>query len=194
MSTLTAEEITNFWIRVYFGTTNREELISEVINRAYRDWNRTAHGLGKIEKTAGMNAIKDYMKVVVQEITTNTYNKEEFDNWHKNKCITLINLFVEQIRFRISFGQAQKWINMTLKYLFALGEVKIHGINKNYQHFHIPIDSIIQNKFKALNIRPLKNRWSRIENYDTYIQYQNKVRERFSNEIPCDIEFRLFNE
>lgn len=194
MSTLTQQEKTDFFIRVYFGTTNNNELIDEAIMRAYRDWNRTAHGLGQINSAAGRNQGKECIEIAVQEVRNTEFSRLTFDKWHEQKCTELKQKYIEALDYEISFGQAQKWLNMTLKYLFAIGDNKINGIETNYSHFHIPIDNIIQDKLQHYGIAPLTIRWSRIDQYETYMEYQNRVRERFLNEIPCDVEFRLFNQ
>ena len=83
---------------------------------------------------------------------------------------------------------------MTLKYMFAIGNEIINGIERNYKFFHIPIDNIIQEKLEFYNVNKIKGKWSRIDNYEIYFQYQNQVREAFIGQIPLEIEFRLFNE
>ena len=83
---------------------------------------------------------------------------------------------------------------MTLKYLFAIGPNVIDGIDRNYEFFHIPIDNIIQDKLSIRGINRINSRWSRIDSYQTYLQYQIRVRNTFAGQIPLDVEFRLFNE
>lgn len=99
-----------------------------------------------------------------------------------------------ELNYELSIGQAQKWINMTHKYLFALGESRVNGISKNYEFFHIPINNIIQEKLEKEGIEKLKERWSRIKQYSNYLDYQKKVREHFAGQIPLDVEFKLFNK
>lgn len=84
---------------------------------------------------------------------------------------------------------------MTLKYLFALGDNIVDGISTNYIYYHIPIDNIIQDKLlKKYDIPKFSERWSRIDDYERYLNYQIKVRQTIQNQIPMDVEFRLFNE
>lgn len=78
--------------------------------------------------------------------------------------------------------------------MFAIGDGLINGIEHNYMFFHIPIDNIIQEKLVNHSINEIKGKWSRINNYDTYLQYQKLVREAFIGQIPLEVEFRLFNE
>ena len=47
MITVQQEDITKFWLRVYFGSNIENEIILSAIDRSYRDFNRTMHGLAK---------------------------------------------------------------------------------------------------------------------------------------------------
>lgn len=192
MSTLTNKEIQEFWYRAYLGTTTN--LLEACIDRAYRDFNRTLHGIGKIQSKEKYDSIKQTIRNIAEEIVKlNINNQLEFDNWHKQKCNLLKEDFVKHLDFPLTYGQAQKWINMTLKYLYALGENYIKGISRNYEYFHIPIDNIIQEKFSSF-IPKLDIAWSRLDNYEKYITYQKHVRQYFKHQIPMDIEFKSFNE
>lgn len=196
MTTLTQDEIKKFWIRVYLGTTNEKELIVAAIDRAYRDFNRTMHGIGEKQTDKTKKFLSDFMLAVVDSLTSKQFvNQAEFDDWHKLKCDELKKAFHQYPGFKISYGQAQKWINMTLKYLFALGDNIVNGISANYAYYHIPIDNIIQNKLlEKYAIQKFSERWSKIDDYEKYLNYQMKVRQTIQNQIPMDIELRLFNE
>ena len=196
MTTLTQDEIQKFWIRVYLGTTNDKGLIGAAIYRAYRDFNRTMHGIGEKQTDETKKFLSDFMLAVVDSLTSKQFVSQlEFDDWHKLKCDELKKVFLLYPAFKISYGQAQKWINMTLKYLFALGDNIVNGISTNYIYYHIPIDNIIQNKFlEKYDIPKLSERWSKIDDYERYLNYQIKVRQTIQNQIPMDVELRLFNE
>jgi len=135
------------------------------------------------------------MKKIVLELLTMTFkNQDDFDRWHETKCAELVKAFRDILNHQLHIGQAQKWINMTLKYLFALGENRIKGISRNYEYFHFPIDNIIQEKLVKRGIPKIDNPWSRINDYGEYLKYQCLVREKFAGQIPMEVEFRLFNE
>jgi len=191
--TLTQQDILNFWIRVYLGTTNTVELKQAAIDRAYRDFNRTMHGIRDIQTPQFYQSLKNLLNEITDEAVSITFNQVEFDKWHKQKCDILKSEFITLLAYEISYGQAQKWINMSLKYMSALGNNVINGIDNNYKYFHIPIDNIIQEKLELHNIPSISKKWSRIDNYDIYLNYQYKVRRTFMNQIPLDVEFRLFN-
>ena len=194
MTTLTQQDIINFWMRVYLGTTHVQELQLSAVDRAYRDVNRTMHGIGKIQTDESYNIIRTFVNNIASETLNDTFDQTTFDSWHFKKCEELKTEFNRVLNYKISYGQAQKWINMTLKYLFAIGPNVIDGIDRNYEFFHIPIDNIIQDKLSIRGINRINSRWSRIDSYQTYLQYQIRVRNTFAGQIPLDVEFRLFNE
>ncbi len=194
MTTLTMQEITQFWIRVYFGTTNPQDLRLATIDRAYRDFNRTMHGIRNVQNEQSYKNLRNFINKIVSQVINEKFNQTEFDNWHKLQCSRLKEEFYSELKYNITYGQAQKWINMTLKYLFAIGRDIIPNIDRNYSFFHIPLDNIIQDKLVGMNIPRIPTSWSRIDNYDVYMEYQLLVRRTFSGQIPMDVEFRLFNE
>ncbi len=193
MTTLTNTEIEDFWIRCYVPTPKK--LIEGSIKRAYLGLNRTLHGIKLVENQEIYTLFENCLKKLIEEITITKFESQnDFDIWHQMKCNQLLELFKSNFANPTYIGQAQKWINMTLKYLFALGEKRIPGISKNYPLFHIPIDSIIQNKLLVLGIPKVNDAWSRIDDYEKYKQYQIAIRKKFDGQIPMDVEFRLFNE
>jgi hypothetical protein len=46
-------------------------------------------------------------------------------------------------------------------------------------------------ELKAFNPPKLKTSWSRINNYETYLAYQNWFRSKFTD-LPLDVEFKLW--
>jgi hypothetical protein len=193
MTSLTDKDINDFWIKLYLNP--KTDFVDACIDRAYRDFNRTMRGIGKTQSKEKYTLLKGRLKSFIHEILTNTfYIQADFDNWHWRKCDVLKSEFRNQLAFPLSYGQAQKWINMSLKYCFALGEDKVPGISKNYQFFHIPIDNIIQNKLLKENIQKFPFPWSHIDNYNSYLDYQKTVRNKFKGQIPMEVEFKLFNK
>ena len=57
-------------------------------------------------------------------------DQEEFTLWHQRLCVKLTLL--DHDSYKLHIGQAQKWINMTLKYLSVLGEERVKGATLNY--------------------------------------------------------------
>lgn len=193
MTSLTQINIEDFWIRCFFNP--KGNLTEAAIDRAYRDFNRTLHGIQKKQSKEKQSLLKEVVKKIISEPLIHIFNsQDEFDKWHKIKCVELVKAYEDILNHTLFIGQAQKWINMSFKYLFALGENRINGISRNYKYFHFPVDNIIQDKFLEDGIPKLKIAWSRIDDYSNYLDYQKLVREKFAGQIPLDVEFILFNE
>ncbi|BFP40575.1 hypothetical protein FGF1_14200 [Flavobacteriaceae bacterium GF1] len=194
MSELRPIDIEDFWIRVYLNP--KEDLFSACADRAYRDLNRTLRGLrAEQTKTKYIELRRRLMDLSNLLLVTGFNCQDSFDDVHKNACQKLIRAFNREYKFtKMTIGQAQKWINMYLKYLFALGEQRILGISKNSRYFHVPVDGVIQMEFeKDAQISPLSMPWSKIDEYDTYLSYQKRIRQYYINQIPLEVELKLFN-
>jgi hypothetical protein len=89
-------------------------------------------------------------------------------------------------------GQAQKWLNMSMKYLFTLGERRVPGFAHLYQFAHIPIDNVFLKSATALGGPSLHVPWSRLDDYATYLSCQQAFRNLFGGSIPLEAEFRLW--
>ena len=107
----------------------------------------------------------------------------------------IIDCYDNQTIAEITYGQAQKWVNMTMKYLCVLYEGQCDWLNKIYSFLHIPIDSIILDKAKkefqnefSVNNTP----WSQLSR-EEYITIQNKLRAVIKDVTLMDWEFTAWN-
>lgn len=178
-------EVNEFLQYLYFGKIS--DLVETAVSHAYLDFNRTMHGIGKHpSKEILVEKGKSALRGQFEELANVEINDQfEYDKWHKNCCDELITAFQD---FNFFYGQAQKWINMTMKYLFVLDS---RLVDDKYQYFHVPIDNIILNYLKPYKPPRFSSAWSRIDDYSDYIRFQNWFRERFDG-IPLDNEFRLW--
>ncbi len=76
---------------------------------------------------------------------------------------------------------------MTFKYLHLLEYEDIKNI---YEFCHIPIDSYMLNITNYQMSYP----WSKLNNYNEYLKYQEWFRNKYKDEIPLDAEFYLWLE
>lgn len=196
--TATYSEALDYWYRrpIY------SDIYDAVVKIAFTTLARTIRG---IQKNPNRNLIKIEANQYLTERLKNMSpkNQTEFDIWHKETSDNLIALF-DKYDQKFTFGQAQKWINMALKHL-ALAD---YSIVKNYYQFcHIPIDNYIIKGLKTNLVpeemnqidtnfgqNPNKNiAWSRIDNYEAYLTFQNAFRTK-CGEIPLDYEFHLWQK
>lgn len=121
-------------------------------------------------------------------------SEKSFDKWHEEKCKeitekmngnyeTVNNSDEKVLKKSFTIGQAQKWVNMTLKYLWLLNTLP-EGVEPEY--LHVPIDSYIieiayskTDAFKyalELEDKPEKS-WSKLPKYEKYFKIQKEIRE-----------------
>ena len=118
------------------------------------------------------------------------HTQSGFDSYHRTACERLPALYREFGFYEFSIGQAQKWINMTFKYIFTLGEERLPGYGQVYQFCHVPIDNVVIDQLTRYGFPPLRY-WSRLDDYDLYLAYQKRVRQCFDL-LPLDVEFLLW--
>jgi hypothetical protein len=190
--------VAEFLIRIYFDLS--EDYMTGAIKRAYRDMNRTMREFAKDKDKENdrENLRIEWRKALISQIQ-NLLDKEvfdeqnQFDQWHKETCEKL--MAINELH-KFTYGQAQKWVNMSLKYLYVMGDVRVPNIKRNYRFFHIPIDNyIIEGFFKKSDkkINKIVGAWSKLD-YENYIKYQCQLREDCNPRILMDVEFEMFNK
>ncbi len=115
----------------------QEKLIEAAILRAYRD--ASSHVLSVKPdykddlKKQGIAEIKKFVSNLYDTIDTwhakTDRTKEEkrslYDELHRGVCKQLVNIYTDEShyatpKYRFSYGIAQKWVNMSTKYIYIL--------------------------------------------------------------------------
>ncbi len=151
--------VRDFYEYSYFGAVfdHSKDLadveIQIVSMRAYRDFNRTLRyreGTDKPcqdGKTPRWHFVSDISKdQLIPGVCSllSCQNVEEYNDKHRQCCIMILNAandpqYEQLLEEKFTYGQVQKWVNMTMKYLFILGYVP-----ESVQEFlHVPIDDYI---------------------------------------------------
>lgn len=160
----------NFLQYAYFGADGSFPAAS---NRAYRDLCRTLRFHGE-----SGTAYRDHVsKVLEAEITTMLSNAPTtqiaYDSWHHFICDSLIEYYAST-GFEFNLGHAQKWVNMTMKYIYIHGQLDVSPV---FEYLHVPLDSYVFSAVeKKLAIKPPCTAWSKLTSYEQYILYQQKIR------------------
>lgn len=170
-------------IAFYFGTkvatadVTSEQAIIGTSRRAYADLQRTLRGIDT-------HPDRDILKQKTHEsITTfvddlaSIDSQEEFDRAHKQWCENTVAEFEQRVHptrpgFKFHYGQAQKWLNMTLKYLAVLDHPDAQRV---YPYLHVPLDLYVYNEASREGIKRL-TAWSTL-GPEKYIAYQESLRE-----------------
>jgi hypothetical protein len=164
-----------FLMRMYFGA---EDERNGFIARAYRDLSRTVHGLAEYPQKQDMKAsaadsLRSALSTIERLTVPSTRQKRcvAFDRWHERSCGRIITCFPKLL---FSHGQAQKWINMTVKYRWWFGNGE--WLNGWIDVAHIPVDNRILGAARERAIVPCTNSsWSRWSAAD-YKDFQEKIR------------------
>lgn len=212
------EKLMNFLVYSYFGcdiSDPAEEKKQKCARRAYLDLARTvkykysSSELDKAKKGSKLYEYKnernakifDVCKKLIESIEKCPGKNADFDSWHKSVCqqieSTMNNKKLELLKEKFTFGQAQKWVNMTLKYLWLL-DMLPEGISET--DLHVPIDSFILKALKDDGISDISDKdgtykykeeaWSRLttDNYDTIQKEIRKVAKKKENNTPIEWE------
>lgn len=127
----------------------------------------------------------------------------QFGLWHKAKCEEIMDtmntavfqddsLILKSNSF--TYGLAQKWVNMTLKYLWLLDRLPEDLTAKS---LHVPIDSFILKKMqedvdeirKDGDTYKYKGKsWSQLDDYDVYLDIQAKIGQIAGKTFPIEWE------
>lgn len=191
-STLQRSDYEDCLIVFYFGRGSNEYL-SLCIRRAYGDLKRTLRGIKNLPcAKEARNRAYDVLGgafATIREMKDPT--QERFDKWHKNTCQELCETYKRFIYKTFSVGHGQKWINMTLKYIYVMGDQRVAGFSQLYDLCHAPIDRYFVQALEAHKFPRLPNAWSKLDNYDIYLERQRWLRKHFKAPL-LDVEFRLW--
>lgn len=194
------KRIDRFYKVCLFG--NYKDDYGAAANRAYRDLCRTINFKDKDDKKhcEYRSGIVGLIVEKIQEylLKCQEPNQGIYDAFHR-ELSGLITSYENEIA-ELTYGQAQKWVNMTMKYLCVLSEGNFTGkfewLGRFYPYLHVPIDSIILNKIAEArfpNINLDKNlSWSKIDKYEFYLEIQKNLRKSLTAMSPMDWEFEVW--
>lgn len=180
------------------------------VQRAYLDLNRTLsfNTDNKVER-------KDFRDAVCNEITNGikkkllSCDKSIFDKNHAMLCNHIIKVSKSKNILKskddntdcFCYGQAQKWLNMTLKYMLIMG-FWTEKLTLIMDVLHVPVDSYIMEAASELEIEIPRNNerhgkytessskpWSKWEEKD-YTKFQNDLRTALNNKNPTETPIR----
>jgi len=142
-----------------------------------------------------VNSILDNEKKIIVPNIPNEYNE-----WHRKLCDDIIQLskdypyfedhLLKKDKFGYSFyyGQAQKWVNMTLKYMIIMG---LLNFDEYKECLHVPIDRYIFREILDGKETYKGKAWSRID-YDDYIEIQKIIDSKKSSQSAIEWESEVW--
>lgn len=182
------EDILKFLRGVYFGELS--DPIGSASTRAYLDMNRTIR-FNELPENDRYELRKEVKTIFESEIknlnSINIVSQMSFDSWHRNVSDIIKNIYKDK-GIELTYGHTQKWINMTIKYLYML---EVNSFADIFKYLHVPIDNYVLDIARdKLEIEKPKAPWSRWNDYDEYLTYQNCIREKITGNTPLRWEFR----
>ncbi len=199
MNTYTDKERLDFLMFVYFGVDNTLTF-EKAVDRAYRDFCRTLtqlNGQGKEYRKEATDILEEGIQnLCVAENCKNFYSR------HNKLCndIRKINSDV------FSYGKAQKWVNMTMKYLYVFG-CDGFDFNNVADYMHIPLDSYVLQALDgedgvSMYVGSKYKKWKHIVwsklDEGTYEKIQTHIRlelkKKYPDKHPIDWEFKKWLE
>ena len=101
---------------------------------------------------------------------------DKYDAWAEETTKHIREIYRDQGVNDYTIGNAQKIINVALKFVMSSDLVDYNSDVFKYCHF--PVDGIIQGTIKrAFKIKPLETCWSKNDNWEDFLGYQKSVRE-----------------
>jgi|SRR5581483_7376640 len=175
------------------------ENVQDIVQLGYLDVCRTMRGIRDDPKQS--NSFKENaLNLITELLNKPVSNQTEFDLLHNQCCEQCIACTGN---VKIQYGQAQKLLNMSMKYLYneyafykgRSNSLKFPSTNIEY-YFHLPVDGqILNHLLRSCRFnKPGEMAWSKWT-YAHYISFQNELRNRLiNNHKPLEIDYLLWNE
>ena len=179
--------------------------IEDAITSGYLDvCRRPLQGINNCLRTKGTTSTEMRENIIIETIVPKIKELCEqktinYDIWHRQLCDIIIKKYKESGYEEMTYGKAQKWINMSLKYVMLYTDDYNKILLKYKDSFHVPIDRIIGNRIAKLikwlptigekeyinlddtfDTEKHNYAWSKINNYDNYLKCQKELREKLS--------------
>ncbi len=140
------------------GEEVTDKVLGLLVDRAYKD--ASSHVLSATPLLA-KNPKEKAKENIANKIKELKNNKGDYDKWHDQLCKDIIDTYTNDCsESTMSYGIAQKWVNMTMKNLMVVCDVACvtdaanskfveeYGplIEEYRKQFHVPVDSYIIDK------------------------------------------------
>lgn len=129
------------------------------------------------ERIALKKSATEILRQAVEDLKNDS---SDFPKWHEKSCNALIACYGGQL----SYGQAQKWLNMLLKYLYVYdvkGYETLFSRKEKITDLDMPVDSkVIEALHRKYNVKRPTAGWSAWDR-NTYRAYQAAARSALHN-------------
>ena len=175
-----------FILQCYFG--DMADPVNAAIDRAYVDMaSHTLKGFAEEEYRQKWKCRYCASETIKNAVQKTEEMRQNYNSWHNKLCNELQSIYVEKAKYQLTYGQAQKWVNMATKYLLVFAVIfknmddqeKLDSIPNFFreadaiQKLHIPLDSFIMQQYKVNNFGP----WSKM-NREQYEAYRTQIKDK----------------
>ena len=180
-----------------------KHVVCKCVDKAYQDLKRRIpyeYSASKIktldhkEKTLYCNYKESFRKEISDMIcdylvVIKAQYSDVIDSRNLNPCELIENVIECANRYQELFennttftvGLAQKWVNMTLKYLWILGVLD----DEYDENLDVPLDSYILDEVAKLGIDVNKTKWSQLNSLSEYKEIQTAIKKVVLEEYGC---------
>lgn len=163
------------------------EVYTAAVHLGYLDMCRTCHGIGAkvsdAQRKASFKTLGEEIKGLLSDSSIDS--QEAFDAKHKVLCNKYMDL-LKKYGYAIKYGQAQKVVNMALKYLFCCEDADLDI----FQYCHMPLDGLILNWCKKefkISVNSDKDAWSKLTE-EKYTEITNAIFKKLKSR---DVEYSI---
>lgn len=195
---------------------NSKEVLGYLVDRAYKD--AASHVLS-VEPKRDSDPKKTAREALIMRINILSDTSQSYDFWHHELCERICKIYRDQSnKTSMSYGIAQKWVNMTMKNLMVVCDVAYltdavnskfveeYGplIEEHRKQFHVPVDSYIidqswplkEDDKKTVALPLIDNKTKRDREYKTpssYVKAWSKWDDKKIQDTNKN-EYQLFQE
>ena len=175
-----------FVLQCYFG--DMADPVNAAIDRAYVDMaSHTLKGFAAEEYAQKWEYRYCASKAIREAMQETDKMRRDYDSWHDELCKKLQYIYDKRLNGLLTYGQAQKWVNMAAKYLLVFAIIfgsmddpkKLQFIPEFFreeaaiQKLHIPLDSFIMQQYNVSGFGP----WSKM-NREQYGACRAQIKEK----------------
>jgi hypothetical protein len=160
--------------------------------------------LPKSDKARILIGAKNLVKAGINNLSKKSFPanptlaSQDFDQWHSDLCRALKTYYATELqnlqsKIRLTYGQAQKWVNMTMKYCWVCGGANVAGLEPWYSVAHVAVDEVIlvaAEKSGVVKVRPC-GKWSAWDDQQAYQNFQDTLRQTAAKQpqSPLELEY-----
>ncbi len=181
-----ATDIVNDWRRTWYSggkclsikdCVTLKETVAVAIEKAHAPSVQHALKTGGVSTKLPRRVVADYLALEIERMfQKQNVTQDEYDNWVKAACKVIRKIYRDHGISDYTYGNAQKLLNMTVKYTFSADNVD--PTLPIFKVAHIPVDRVIMNiSKKKLGVERMPKSWSKTDDMAEITSYEERFRQ-----------------